>query len=494
MNPSVMRTINPNAQAKPQGAAGALAITQAGAAAKLAALKTALKAGASNQPQAEAFGGEVNAALAGPGETRPAARKAKADGNAAMRASKAAPQPNGEVGDGTQATTIAPKSGERIAGRKIAGITNAGTTTPEPVTGNEHPGVTRAQFVPHANGPVVSPERAAKWKETVSDPQALQALMASGNLSPRDQRIRELHAEGKNSDEIRIILKAEGLRRTGVEPGMEATPKHGDADITQPTPRTPRPAAEPRADKGAARAMNDARSHGDMVADSRPQTGASAARATEAASQLIDGARARAHEVAAAAQSAAALPVGAPGATDTSASSPVAPQGAPQGILAAAGNPAAADAPINMAPLRDAPQAAVLAELSARIAARMEAGRRVFDIRLDPPEMGSINVRLSFNADGQMNAALSADRAEAVELLRRDAPELMRMMREAGVDLAGNGLSFSLDGGRNGAANGREMHALLREQGFGPVQRTLAEEIETATTPTHRLRALDISI
>ncbi|HRK71690.1 MAG TPA: flagellar hook-length control protein FliK, partial [Micropepsaceae bacterium] len=108
--------------------------------------------------------------------------------------------------------------------------------------------------------------------------------------------------------------------------------------------------------------------------------------------------------------------------------------------------------------------------------------------------LGSIGVRLEFNGDGQMRAMLAADRVEALELLRRDAPELMRMMREAGIDLAGNGLSFSLEDGRNGAGQHRETHALLREQGFAPVRAALESEIEAALSPYLPTRALDISI
>lgn len=99
-----------------------------------------------------------------------------------------------------------------------------------------------------------------------------------------------------------------------------------------------------------------------------------------------------------------------------------------------------------------------LEPLAVRIARHSEAGENQFTIRLDPPSLGRIDVRLHVDAEGQAQAQLSADRPQTLHLLQREAATLERVLKEAGLDL-GNGLSFSLKGeGRHAqerADNGR---------------------------------------
>lgn len=82
--------------------------------------------------------------------------------------------------------------------------------------------------------------------------------------------------------------------------------------------------------------------------------------------------------------------------------------------------------------------------LAARIAARAADGGRVFDIRLDPAELGRVDVRLELGADNSVRALLSAERAETLAELQRSARELEKALAEAGLDLEEGGLSFSL--------------------------------------------------
>ena len=89
--------------------------------------------------------------------------------------------------------------------------------------------------------------------------------------------------------------------------------------------------------------------------------------------------------------------------------------------------------------------------LALRIAAHSADGDRNFSIRLDPPELGRVEVNLNVNAQGHAEAELSADRPQTLELLQKDASSLERALKDAGLTLAG-GLAFSLKGdGRSGA-------------------------------------------
>jgi flagellar hook-length control protein FliK len=85
-----------------------------------------------------------------------------------------------------------------------------------------------------------------------------------------------------------------------------------------------------------------------------------------------------------------------------------------------------------------------LPALAVEIAARSQSGARQFDIRLDPPELGRVDVRLSIDATGKASAHLSADQPHTLTLLQNDAPALTRALREAGLDVSQNGLNFSL--------------------------------------------------
>ena len=87
------------------------------------------------------------------------------------------------------------------------------------------------------------------------------------------------------------------------------------------------------------------------------------------------------------------------------------------------------------------------------IAARALAGSNQFDIRLDPPELGRIDVRLDVDANGQVTSHVTVDRPETLTLLQSQQPQLERALEQAGLKTADNGMQFtlrdqSLNGGR----------------------------------------------
>jgi len=90
------------------------------------------------------------------------------------------------------------------------------------------------------------------------------------------------------------------------------------------------------------------------------------------------------------------------------------------------------------------------------IAGKALGGSNHFDIRLDPPELGRIEVRMKVDRDGQVSSHLIADRADTLALLRRDQTGLERALQDAGLKTDGDGLQFSLrDQSGNGQPNGR---------------------------------------
>jgi flagellar hook-length control protein FliK len=110
--------------------------------------------------------------------------------------------------------------------------------------------------------------------------------------------------------------------------------------------------------------------------------------------------------------------------------------------LSAPTSPAAVSA--NAAPAVAASAAVPLGGLAVEIAARALAGKNRFDISLDPPELGRINVRLEVDRNGAVTSHVVADRADTLNLLRRDAPDLQRALQDAGLKTSDNALQFSL--------------------------------------------------
>src|SRR5262249_40976000 len=78
------------------------------------------------------------------------------------------------------------------------------------------------------------------------------------------------------------------------------------------------------------------------------------------------------------------------------------------------------------------PEAVPLGGIPIAIIARAEGGERKFEIRLDPPDLGRIEVQLNVDSSGRATSHLVVDRADTLDLLRRDAPPLQRASDPAG--------------------------------------------------------------
>jgi len=133
-----------------------------------------------------------------------------------------------------------------------------------------------------------------------------------------------------------------------------------------------------------------------------------------------------------------------------SANSPVSPTAAPLTAAPATSSPAG-------------PPTVPVSGLAIEIAARATRDEKSFQIRLDPPELGRIDVQLNVDASGHVTTHLTADRPETVALLRQDASSLQRALESTGLKTNSNGLEFSLrnqsfsgqrGGQRGGQSNG----------------------------------------
>jgi flagellar hook-length control protein FliK len=89
------------------------------------------------------------------------------------------------------------------------------------------------------------------------------------------------------------------------------------------------------------------------------------------------------------------------------------------------------------------------------IAARAQGGLKQFDITMDPADLGRVNVSLSIDSAGKTQAHLSADRPQTLALLQQDSSSLRIALRNVGLNVAQNGLNFSLNGQNPGQHNAK---------------------------------------
>jgi flagellar hook-length control protein FliK len=125
--------------------------------------------------------------------------------------------------------------------------------------------------------------------------------------------------------------------------------------------------------------------------------------------------------------------------------------------------------------------------LAATMMRRLESGSKQFTMRLDPPELGQVEVKLTVAADKKVRAVVSADRPEALADLVRSARELARALAEAGLDLEDNGLTFQMNDPSSG---GQQQDARDRQDGnTGQTGSHVAHGIEAQTpVPANKIQ------
>jgi flagellar hook-length control protein FliK len=124
----------------------------------------------------------------------------------------------------------------------------------------------------------------------------------------------------------------------------------------------------------------------------------------------------------------------------------------------------AAPAPLSVAAATSAP--VPLSGLALEIAATAKSGKSSFEIRLDPADLGRIDVRIDVDRNGQVTSHLTVEKPETLSMLRQDAPQLQRALDDAGFKTGDSGLQFSLrdqssSGQNNGNDTGRNAHRLV---------------------------------
>jgi flagellar hook-length control protein FliK len=116
-------------------------------------------------------------------------------------------------------------------------------------------------------------------------------------------------------------------------------------------------------------------------------------------------------------------------------------------------------------------------QVAFEVVRQFEAGNTRFQIRLDPADLGRIDVKLDLEKNGTINARMFVERPETLDLMMRDQRALQQALQQAGLDTSKTNLEFSLrqnpfagSGGdmSQGGGNG--------QPGFGPYGAPAADE------------------
>lgn len=113
---------------------------------------------------------------------------------------------------------------------------------------------------------------------------------------------------------------------------------------------------------------------------------------------------------------------------------------------------------IGTLPGQTAPTQVPAMAIALQVARNLQKGVNRFDIRLDPAEMGRIDVRMEVKKDGNVSAHLIVDRPETLDLLQRDARALQQALNDAGLQANADSLNFSLRD-QSAGSNGQEFGA-----------------------------------
>lgn len=89
--------------------------------------------------------------------------------------------------------------------------------------------------------------------------------------------------------------------------------------------------------------------------------------------------------------------------------------------------------------------AAVVSRVSEQFLERFNGKTSTFEIRLDPPELGKVDIRVEVGADGKVMAVIAARDPAVAEALMRGAKTLENALTQAGLNLSDGGIQVQLD-------------------------------------------------
>jgi len=124
-----------------------------------------------------------------------------------------------------------------------------------------------------------------------------------------------------------------------------------------------------------------------------------------------------------------------------------------------------------------------------RMIERFDGRAQRYEIRLDPAELGRVDVRIEVGADKKVHAVLAAHDSAALGDLMRGQRALERQLADAGIDLADGGIKFELTGDQNRNASNQSQGETGRDGATPNVWRnfsTVAVQVDAETANAAR--------
>ncbi len=121
------------------------------------------------------------------------------------------------------------------------------------------------------------------------------------------------------------------------------------------------------------------------------------------------------------------------------------------------------------------------ADVGLEIVRQVAGGKSDFTIRLDPPEMGRIEVKLELAPTGEVRGVIAAENPATHELLRRDEAALYRLLAEQGLKADSGALSFQ---------QRQQQQQPVREHEIASEHGRASGHTEFAAAPARRSNAL----
>lgn len=134
-------------------------------------------------------------------------------------------------------------------------------------------------------------------------------------------------------------------------------------------------------------------------------------------------------------------------------------------------------------------------EVGVEIAHMAKAGKRNFSIRLDPPEMGRIDIRMTLGQDAQVKAVMTVEHERTLDVLQRDMRSLERALENAGFKPDNMTLNLSLKQQGQGQTAEDQRHTTPSHSTDGGDEEAFEDlSSETIAQLTGESRPLDLRV
>ncbi|HEY9163778.1 MAG TPA: flagellar hook-length control protein FliK [Magnetovibrio sp.] len=130
-------------------------------------------------------------------------------------------------------------------------------------------------------------------------------------------------------------------------------------------------------------------------------------------------------------------------------------------------------------------RAQVTDQVTVQISKAIADGMDSIRIQLKPAHLGRVDVSLEMSQDGRVSAVVTADNKDTLDLLKQDSRELQKALRDAGLQMDSNDLSFNLRGEGGKANNGQETAQSGSAKSASPLSEPSLDELLQAQ-PAHK--------